>query len=491
MAIEELAKKYANVVPSSKLVKYHEIAIPQYCMEMVLIMEKEKPLSILEEFILKFAAEGICDIQVITKFLGVNSNAVNNAIAEMQLLQLISTDINNLKIKFTSKGREALRELKTIHPQEIEYCLFMDSFTGEIYIDNLTKYKKKELRHFDLFAVPAYLQKPNMQEIAFEKVKTAIAKFRNNNYYSKDKLEGKLLGISKLEKVYTEYNKAGVLIYCNNNGEIDLRVFKKATRIPEYEDILLQMYNQNHTKIFDFDIKEDIDNCQEHPYLDLISPQIKEDAYAYSGRAMELDKEIELLNNQLSKMTLQNDEYDDDDTQRQICEIKKEIKDRKEERDGATRILSTYDHRPLLIRALKEAVKTVIIVSPWIKKGGLNREILNLIQGALKRGVYVIIGYGISQKKDSDFEIVKELKEMSSKKWKGKLDVISLNNTHEKVLIMDSTFLVVTSFNWLSFAGDPEKGFRQETGIYTEAIESIEAMKKDLGNRMNKQFWYK
>lgn len=55
---------------------------------------------------------------------------------------------------------------------------------------------------------------------------------------------------------------------------------------------------------------------------------------------------------------------------------------------------------------------------------------------------------------------------------------------------MDSAFLVVTSFNWLSFAGNPEKGFRQETGIYTEAIESIEAMKADLGNRMNKQFWY-
>lgn len=120
----------------------------------------------------------------------------------------------------------------------------------------------------------------------------------------------------------------------------------------------------------------------------------------------------------------------------------------------------------------------------------MNNEILNLIRQALNRGVYVVIGYGISEKKDSDSYVLKELKEISSKKWKGKLDIIALNNTHEKVLIMDSAFLVVTSFNWLSFAGNPEKGFRQETGIYTEAIESIEAMKADLGNRMNKQFWY-
>ena len=238
MAIEELAKKYSNAVPGSKLVKYQEIAIPQYCMEMVLIMEKEKPLSVLQEFVLKFLSEGICEIQAISKFLGININAVNNAVADMQAMQLISTDINNLTIKFTDKGREALRGLKTIQPEEIDYRLFMDGFTGDIYIDNLQKYKKKELRSFDLFAIPPLLQKPNMQDIAYDKVKSAITKFRNNNYYSKDKLEGKLLGISSLEKVYTEYNKASVLIYCNNNGEIDLRVFKKASRMQEYEDVL-------------------------------------------------------------------------------------------------------------------------------------------------------------------------------------------------------------------------------------------------------------
>ena len=488
MAIEELAKKYANAVPGSKLVKYYEIAIPQYCMEMVLIMEKEKPLSVLQEFILKFLEEGICDIQAISEFLGIGNSAVNTAIADMQILQLISTDINNLTIKFTAKGRDALRVLKTIHPEEIEYNIFMDGFTGEVYIDNFIKYKKKELQGFDLFAVPPYMQKPDMQDLAFEKVKVAINRFRNNNYYAKDKLQGKLLGISKLEKVYTEYTKASALVYCNSIGELDLRVFKKATRIPAYEDILLQMYNQNHTKIFDFDSKDEVDNTREHPYSDLISAEIREDAYAYTDRAIELDREIESLSAQLSDLTLQNAEYHDEDTQQQILKIQKEIDDRKEERDGATRILSTYDHRPLLVKALKEATRSVIIVSPWIKRGGVNEDILNLICEALKRGVQVIIGYGLSTKEDSDAMILQELKKISLSKWKGSLEVIALNNTHEKVLIMDSAFLVVTSFNWLSFGGDPKKGFRQETGIYTEAIESIEAMKEDLGIRMNKHF---
>lgn len=38
-------------------------------------------------------------------------------------------------------------------------------------------------------------------------------------------------------------------------------------------------------------------------------------------------------------------------------------------------------------------------------------------------------------------------------------------NTHEKVLVKDSEFIVLTSFNWLSFRGDPSRELRYERGI--------------------------
>ena len=40
--------------------------------------------------------------------------------------------------------------------------------------------------------------------------------------------------------------------------------------------------------------------------------------------------------------------------------------------------------------------------------------------------------------------------------------------------------MVITSFNWLSFKGDPRRGFRQETGYYTELKDCISDMKKNL-----------
>lgn len=139
----------------------------------------------------------------------------------------------------------------------------------------------------------------------------------------------------------------------------------------------------------------------------------------------------------------------------------------------------------MLLDALDNAQNTVVIVSPWIKSGGLNNEILGRIERALQRRTRVIIGYGISKKEDSDRRILQRLKDIQKKKYGDKLLLVKLSNTHEKVLIKDNEYMVITSFNWLSFKGDPDKGFRQETGYYTESKEAINEMKANLSNRMD------
>ena len=243
------------------------------------------------------------------------------------------------------------------------------------------------------------------------------------------------------------------------------------------------MYNEYNTHVFDLDEREEIDDVVDKHFYSIIPEDIKDDAVAYTSRSMELDKEIEQLKTQLIEYTSQEEEVDDE-IRGQITEIESQIEERENERSGATRVLSTYDHRPLLLKALNEACDTIVIISPWIKRGGLNREILNLIKKAVNRGVRVVIGYGISEENSSDKWILKELETIKNCRSKGKLEVYPLNNTHEKVLLMDNQFLVVTSFNWLSFSGDPKKGFRQETGIYTEATEVICSMKADIESRM-------
>ena len=56
--------------------------------------------------------------------------------------------------------------------------------------------------------------------------------------------------------------------------------------------------------------------------------------------------------------------------------------------------------------------------------------------------------------------------------------------THEKVLIVDNKYSVITSYNWLSFGSNPNWGYRQETGIYSESQKVINKLKRSLSERM-------
>ncbi|AJA49158.1 PLD-like domain-containing protein [Clostridium pasteurianum DSM 525 = ATCC 6013] len=484
MIIEELAKKNANAIPNSDIVRYYEAAIPQYCMELVLTMQKEKQLSILQEFILKFVTENIDSIENICTFLGINKTAVHTAVADMQAIELVAVDVFNSKIKITDKGKTALKDAALIVPEDVEYKVFMDALLGDIYLDTKKKYQKKEVRAFDLVPIATHIDKPDITDLSFEDVKTAINRFRKNNLYEKDKLEGNLLSISKMEKVYVEYNKVSVLVYMNRKTQdIELRVYDKQTRRQEYENILLQMYN-NDTHIFEFDRKNSVDENEHCPLLNSLPGEIIQGAKEFTQKSNEIEREISQLQTQLTviKELSEEDELEGDteSATQQIRFLEQKIEEMENERKSADRILYTYDHRPLLIQALKEAQDIVVIISPWIKSGGLNNEILNLIEQAVKRKTRIVIGYGISEKEDSDRWIIDKLKDIKSKKFDGSLELIALNNTHEKVLIMDNKFMIITSFNWLSFKGDPKRGFRQETGYYTESKECISDMKKNL-----------
>lgn len=487
MTIEELAKKKANSVPNSTLVKYYEAGIPQWHMESILTMLKPKKLSVLQEFILKFILSGIDDVSDICNFLGVNTSAVNNAVALLQKNSLIIVDIFYSKLKLTDKGEEALKEAATIVPEDIEYALYVDGLIGNVYLDTRKLYTPKELRNFEIKPINTAVEKPTLDTLVYEEVKRAINLFKKNHAYEQDKLEGELQEVSRVVKTYVEYKKVYVLVFINNKSEdIEFQVYDGTTRNDDYSIVLQKQYN-NNTRVLDFDSKESTDEESDNSLISVLPQEIIESAKSFSYKDSTLEREISNLTTQLDAI---KDNIDDDEEQKEsaterIRFLEKKIDEMKNERKGADRILSTYDHRPLLIDALENAQNTVVIVSPWIKSGGLNNEILGRIERALQRKTQVIIGYGISEKEDSDKWILQRLSDIQNKRYGNNLHLVRLSNTHEKVLIKDNEYMVITSFNWLSFKGDPNKGFRQETGYYTESKDAIKQMKANLSNRMS------
>lgn len=487
MTIDELAKLKANSVPNSTLVKYYEAGIPQWHMEAILTMLKPKKLSVLQEFILKFISSGIDDVSDICNFLGVNKTAVNNAVAVLQKNNLITVDIFYSKLKLTDKGEKDLKEAATIVPEDIEYALYVDGLLGNVYLDTRKLYTSKELRSFEIKPINTTVERPTLDSLVYEEVKRAINLFKKNHAYEQDKLEGDLQEISCIAKTYVEYKKVSVLVFMNKSEDIEFQVFDGTTRNDDYSIALQKQYN-NNSRVLDFD-SNFISEAEENNSLISVLPQeIIESAKSFSYKDSTLEREISNLTTQLDAIKKNDDDNDEqhkESATERIRFLEKKIDEMKNERKGADRILSTYDHRPLFLDALDNAQNMVVIVSPWIKSGGMNNEILGRIERALQRGTRVIIGYGISEKEDSDRWILQRLTDIQKKKYGDKLLLVKLSNTHEKVLIKDNEYMVITSFNWLSFKGDPSKGFRQETGYYTESKEAINQMKANLSNRMN------
>ena len=488
MTIEELAKSKAKSIPNSNLVKYYEAALPQYHMDAVLTMLKKKELSVLQEFIMKFADVGITDISEIRTFLGINTAAINGAVAFLQKEGMVAVDIFNSKLRMTDKGEKALKEAAMIVPENIVYQIYVDGLLGNIYFDTKNFFTKKQVRDFNLIAISPspHVETPSIETLQYEEVKHALNVFKRRYDSEKDKLAGDLQEVASVEKVYVEYKKVFVLVFQNKNtDDIELQVYEGTMRNDDYGIALQKMYNENF-HVFDFDRKNEVDEAEELPFMNLLPKEIIQSAKEYSVKADSIEKDINNLQNQLTEMVEhsanENEEQRESSTEK-IRFLENKIQEMENERKGADRVLSTYDHRPLLIDALKNAQNTVVIVSPWIKSSGLNNEILSLIEKAVQRKTRVIIGYGISEKEDSDKWIIERLKSFQEKKYGEYLKLIRLSNTHEKVLIKDNEFMVITSFNWLSFKGDPKRGFRQETGYYTESKEAIAQMKENLSQK--------
>ncbi|GEM_PF-6508511 len=114
------------------------------------------------------------------------------------------------------------------------------------------------------------------------------------------------------------------------------------------------------------------------------------------------------------------------------------------------------EHDRWLADALSRAAESLIIVSPWITRQGIERfELCELIRSAVSRGVRV------SVYTDVDFNVARKRNSSTGDLFDdgafGKLtnagaEVTFVSRIHSKVVICDSQSLAIGSFNWLSAA---------------------------------------
>jgi len=148
------------------------------------------------------------------------------------------------------------------------------------------------------------------------------------------------------------------------------------------------------------------------------------------------------------------------------------------------RPLPVHEHSEMLHDALMHAVNRVLIISPWITRAVVDEKFLRDLRDRLEEGVVVHIGYGIGQEPNRDGVAESSLVALS--KRYTNFTFTYLGNTHAKILIKDSDWYVITSFNWLSFRGDPNRTFREEWGMFVSDNDLVESFHKEIVGRFNR-----
>ena len=139
--------------------------------------------------------------------------------------------------------------------------------------------------------------------------------------------------------------------------------------------------------------------------------------------------------------------------------------------------LQTQEHKKYLKYTLANAKEAIYIQSPWIRVNIL-REYQSDIESALKRGVKVQIKYGLKPRNRFDKTGIDEDSKNITTQWSKnypKLFMLKQDNNHSKILICDREFMIIGSFNWLSFGGESQNGEkpRDETSSINKNKDSI------------------
>ena len=129
--------------------------------------------------------------------------------------------------------------------------------------------------------------------------------------------------------------------------------------------------------------------------------------------------------------------------------------------------LDANQHPEVLRSAIRKSRSLLILICPWIRMKVL-RPLLPEIDAAIKRGVHVLVGYGMPKSSYHPDKIDEAALEELRRRQSGKQLWLVHLGTHEKVIIQDDQLFVNSSFNFFSYTGGDgrrESGTIQRGGV--------------------------
>lgn len=478
-----------------------DCAYPVYECDLELRMLALERLSAIQEYVLRAVSLGAGGLSGIDLILGLGLPATRRAVADLLASDLVQEEWSNeadSTYTLSKAGVVALEQVAVQRTITTSVNCIVDGVTGGVAIKpGRARYMTAEkAADAGMFAVPTKQDAPTVDSFDLKHLNDVL---RSLSRRDPDRWpQGEVLDLQRIVRSQRRYRRLDVVVFQARADDWIAHVFERHAEQRELGRVFASLLASDPGLLpLDRSAKLPGGDTDDGGELTFLPPEVAKEAVEAAEQALVLEEQLAAVEAEVEAIKEASPEEPTTKDQlaalegrfvllsEQYANLQAQIEQR------VTRI-GTDQHRPLLERALKHAKDQVIIISPWIAREAVVGEVDKWLLDAIRRGVRVRIGWGFSD------ETRDQVKERASKDmadhllWlvdkerrergplSGALEITRLGNSHEKILIADTNFCVVTSFNWLSFKGDKRKRHRRETGARIGIPELVANWRKDF-----------
>lgn len=477
MNIDEVAQRYSSL-DGFRLADYCTVSLPFWYVAFDAQVLAKKPISLLDEFLLRAIQAEVKTIADLGAFLGVGEKITIRRLGRLHsagYIRVLPSQPGCYGLTVT--GVTALHEAAGIQPKEQKIIVAYDGVSQRIIrreLSNAEVLSPQQIKARGLWEIPAFPENRPPPEDVFNQL--------DLNRDLPDHLRTKwdihhVLTARKSDQLRRRGYEAYMLIYRSetDSDQVAARFFNQHGRsMPEIDRAFLQHDGAKRLKIakalgehrasLQHELAEDKPYqlvarfVADHPVDE--AKLARESSTTAQIRAELAEKEQELRREQKEALLPQSQI---EQLRADVARLTQEKATLERVRQPGARRIGPQEHPRLLKQAIAEARRRLVLVSPWINDGVMAQHLLGL-EKLVERKTELFIGYGISEHAEDDPKAGKDQDTLIffqrlKSRFPRLVHFVRLGDTHAKVLIKDDDFVVVGSFNWMSFRGT-DRGYR-------------------------------
>lgn len=467
---------------------------PVYKLVLDVMVQGKHKITTTGLFFLRLCNLGICELTKLAQSLGLPDNYMADVAAELLREDLIERRPDQ-RFHITTSGKELLaNDGEIMRPTRESRDLPYDPLTKQVPDIDVTRLlTQDEVKREGAFVIPSSGSRPRLSELRIDEIRSRID--RETSTEDQEILD--ILDV-KRRKTKIQYRNDIIVVKMNAPDTVI-----PAWAVYQYNNLL---FLEKETAAFRSLAEKDHDLIPAEMKTIAPSSWISTSVTPNEQEILEdierLGQEERIFREDMEELQLQSDlaieqsQQENSHLKRRISILEKQIANQQRKRvedenrlknqtQDSLRLIQTEEHRPLLYHAIRKAQSELILVSAWINRRAFDDEICRLLNQALNRGVTIKIAWGMGTTYGADAPrnilsgraALKHLEQMASRKRKQSL-IIKETETHEKFIICDDVFCAWGSFNWLSYRGAKDRGYRRETSSYSTRAEDIATWQK-------------